>query len=134
MKRTRQTARPVCALIDSPRLCIVIYWTIGPWDLVSSSGSCCTHWFPITDPTERACHCVCDYLNDFITSSHVLHIWVFMLEPISFRAIDHGRSHQWLLMLCDVLQHALFQTMKPFSMCIHHILDFSQMDLLSGWQ
>lgn len=137
MKRTKHITRLVRTLIVSAHVCIVM---IGPWDLVLSSEFCCvTQWSPADDeyPTELACHC--DSLNDFITLSHThLSIYVrtqlmlFIYAPPPNTQNDWSWAESsvtdavWYVESYSILSFKPFMT--PFSMCIYHILDFSQMN------
>lgn len=106
--------RDQCAHWLSQSLCIVIYQTIGPWDLVSSSGSCLvTQWFPAEDeyPAELACHCVCDSLNDFITSSEYLCYCRTLLIHSERLIMVEVISEYWCSVMCWVVQLSF----KPWS-------------------
>lgn len=138
MKRTRHTARPVCTLIVSELVYChlpndwslrsgIVKWILSCYSVISSSGWV-SHWAGMS-----LClwflewfHHIFPYASEYLCYCRTQLIFLFF----SFRNIDHGRNHQWILMLCEVLGVTpLFQTMRPFSMCIHHILGFCQINL-----
>lgn len=104
MKRTRQTARPVCTL--SRCLRFVSHQMIGPWEMALSNRACLAT--PVADehPSVLARHC----------------LWVFKwfhqiskyTSYVKTQLIDHGWSHQLVLMLCDVLYYGIISLKLRF--------------------
>lgn len=108
MRRTRQTARSLCTLIFS--LCC--HWQ-NDWSLRSGIVkwilSCVSHWAGMSLR-----------LWLFKWFHHVFpHIYVrnqvIFFSPSPFSTIDHGRSHQWVLMLCDVCERYSVSSLNPWS-------------------
>lgn len=122
MSRTRQTAESLRTAIVS----VLVYChspAIGPWDLVSSSGSSrlVTHRVSHLGGLS-VCLWFCPWFEHIVPSTSDKN-WFF---SFLFSTNDHGQSHQWLLMPCDVLSITACSsiTMKPFNMCIPSQLTF----------